>query len=459
MNRLRIHNKGNTMSILSAGAVLSKILLDVNEDGASLKTLHETLGSKEVGLMRARGSAMKLLGKYIVEPVIVISNELYNSEDLDAALSLHIDLFTATYMQLFDIITASYGVGANTAVDLISTDRGGVERLAMGGLKLASENNVLTGVTPIDLLFQDGSIGNEAGKPKSGDSDTDDITITPGEQALYDAGLAYGREQGLEQGRKEGKKKAKSKKSKKPKKHTIHNFKVAGAKADLVIPNILQRRIEIVVEQSLPARVADGKKEAREATDLTVTIPVTIKLSAIFTTPENIVNAISPGHAKHSLSNRLDDFRASSISATEFFFATDLIKKYKKNKLKDKEGLLKLLQSRKISANSKVVDQGIIGFEKYYTMYILSKDTKTIVENSLGGKLSKPKYKDDFLEAGYGLSVSIMDEDAERMTVYMKDLRGSSKLSYRAMSKNSKSGGGDVTELMKAIMAGKPPVY
>ena len=453
MNRLLIHNKGNTMSILSAGAVLSKILLDVNEEGASLKTLHKTLGSKEVGLMRARGSAMKLLGKYIVEPVIVISNDLYNSEDLDAALSLHIDLFTATYMQLFDIITATYGVGANTAVDLISTDRGGLERLAMGGLKLASENNVLTGVTPIDLLFQDAGIGNEAG---GRNSPKNPVPLTPTEQALYDAGLKYGRKQGLVRGIKEGKKKAKSKK---PNKHTIHNFKVAGSKADLVIPNILQRRIEIVIEQSLPARVATGDKPAREATDLTVTIPVTIKLSAIFTTPENIVNAISPEHTRHSFSNRLDDFRASSISATEFFFATDLIKKYKKNKLKDKEGLLKLLQSRKISANSKVVDQGIIGFEKYYTMYILSKDTKTIVENSLGGKLSKSKYKDDFLEAGYGLSVSIMDEDAERMTVYMKDLRGSSKLSYRAMSKNSKSGGGDVTELMKAIMAGRPPAY
>ena len=438
------------MSIIAAGSLLSKLLIDVNDNGASLNTLHETLGSREVGLIRAGGSAMKLLGKYIVEPVIVLSNDLYNSEDLDAALSMHVDLFTATYMQLFDVITASYGIDPNVTVDLIGTDTGGLERLAMAGLKLASEGNALTGVTPIDNLFRDSSLGNEASKPK-----TDD-TVTPEEQALYDAGLEYGREQGLERGREEGKKAAKNKKSKK---YTINNLKVSGSKADLVIPNILQRRIEIVIEQPLPARVATADQEAREATDLTVTIPITIKLSAIFTTPGNIVNAISPGHTKHSFSNRLDDFRATSISAMEFFFATDLIKKYKKNKLKDKEGLLKLLQSRKFSANSKAVDKGIIGFEKYYTMYILSRDTKTIVENSLGGKLAKSKYKDNFLEAGYGLSVSIMDEDAERMTVYMKDLRGSSKLSYRVMSKNSKSGGGDVTELMKAIMAGKPPAY
>ena len=434
------------MSILSAGAILSKILLNVNEKGANLKTLHETLGSKEVGLMRARGSAMKLLGKYIVEPVIVVSNDLYNSEELDAALSLHIDLFTATYMQLFDIITTAYGVGANTAIDLIGTDRGGLEKLAMAGLKLASENNILTGVTPIDLLFKDGSIGNEAGGP----------TPQQQQEAIYRAGLERGLKQGRDEGLKQGRLESKGKRIRK---HTIHNFKVASAKADLVIPNILQRRIEIVVEQSIPAKLDSSGKTVKEGVDLTVTIPVTIKLSAIFTTPENIVNAISPEHSRHKFSNRLDDFRASSISAMEFFFATDLIKKYKKNKLRDKEGLLQLLQSRKISANSKVADQGIIGFEKYYTMYLLSKDAKTIIENSLGGKLSNHKYKEDFLEAGYGLSVTVMDEDAERVTVYMKDLRGSSKLSYRVMAKNSKSGGGDVTELMKAIMAGRPPVY
>jgi len=221
---------------------------------------------------------------------------------------------------------------------------------------------------------------------------------------------------------------------------------------DLLIPNAIQRTISITVETTMEKPGTDGVYHS-----ITFQIPVTIKLAVIFTDTDNIINAISTQSDKFAFGNRLDDYRAGAISMADFIFAGDLIEKYKSKKFKDKDNLMNLLRSRELSANSKIISNGFAGFEKFYNMYIISPETRKAIEAEVGSPL-KAKGKDLFLERGLGLSVTTVDPDYERVAMMFKDIRGHTDLSFRnATKKDSK--GSDYSEIIKALMANKPPVF
>jgi len=228
---------------------------------------------------------------------------------------------------------------------------------------------------------------------------------------------------------------------------------MSAAHKDLLVPNAIQRTLSITLERPVETVPETGKIYTR-----TMVISVLVKLAVIFTSKENIINSIEAKSDEYSFSNRLDDYRAGAISLTDFVFASDLINKYKNKKLKDKDGLLTLIQSRELSANSKMLTNDFAGFEKYYNMYLVSPDTKAAIEKSVKAKLSTPNGKDRFLERANGLSVTVVDPDYERIQIMIKDTRGKTQLSFRGAVKKEKNGS-DYSEIIKALLANKSPSF
>jgi len=228
---------------------------------------------------------------------------------------------------------------------------------------------------------------------------------------------------------------------------------MSAAHKDLLVPNAIQRTLSITLERPVETVPETGKVYTR-----TMVISVLVKLAVIFTSKENIINSIEAKSDEYAFSSRLDDYRAGAISLTDFVFASDLINKYKNKKLKDKDGLLELIQSRELSANSKMLTNDFAGFEKYYNMYLVSPDTKAAIEKSVKAKLSTPNGKDRFLERANGLSVTVVDPDYERIQLMVKDTRGKTQLSFRGAVKKEKAGS-DYSEIIKALLANKSPSF
>lgn len=392
--------------ILSALGQVTNILYETNENGLTGKALLDALESKDVQLMKADGSMLRLLNNYIVEPVAVISKNLKDDEIIDKVLGLHTDMFTGFYMQAYTLLTTVYGKDTSIAIDVLGTDNGGINRVLLRGARVAVEDRDFLG----ELMCEDFSLSIEG---------TSAISI----------------------------------RHKKPKEEPSSSkalTKLHEGHKDLYIPNAMQRTIEITVRQK-----GNGKMGS-----LAVTIPVTIKTHVIYTDTENIINALKPNSDDKSFFNRVDEYRAGAISLSDLVFTGDLIKQYKENRLKDGDKLLELINARKLSANSKMASRNspFPGFEKYYNMYIISAEDKISIEKHLRGKLSKPKYKEAFLEQGYGLSVTVMDQDYERVQIMMKDIRGCTDLTYKTVSKVDKKGS-DMDEIVKALMANRPPVF
>ena len=420
--------------IMSSVGTILRLVKNIEESDGVAKGTLKTLNDKQIGLIRADGSMMKLLDKYIVEPIAVVSDDLKDVEELDSILGLHADMFAAYYMQVFDVLRNYYGLEIQTIIDTLATDNGGLGRVIRKGIdegivlgkETVSVDNLLD-----DLLLacEDDKVSNVAvGRHPAG------TNAHAGKRANM-------------------RKEASAKKVvASPKNVTKFSVGLSGQTKDLLIPNAIQRTIQVTAEVKVPDPVEAGKSITK-----TIVYPITIKLAVIFTSISNIVNSITTNGDEYSFSSRLDDYRSGAISLLDFLTASDLIKKYKERKLKDKDALLDLINSRAFSANSKALSNGFVGFEKFYNMYLLSPEAKISVERAVKAKLSS-KGKEKFLEAGNGLSVTVVDPDYERIQLMVKDIRGTSDLSFRKAIKTDKNGS-DYSEIIKALVASKPPAF
>lgn len=201
----------------------------------------------------------------------------------------------------------------------------------------------------------------------------------------------------------------------------------------------------------------DGKKIKGDfSVSKTIVIPITIKANIIVTDISNIINMLKPNDRTKKFGYRLDEWKSGSISLRELIFCGDLIKAYKGNKLSDKDGLLSIIKRREESANSKLISAGVIGFEKFYNMLIVSADEKILLNKHVGGNIDNERYKDELLTEAHALTLTIVDPDYERCNIVTKDIRGKSEISFKALKKKKDN---DLNDIYKALVANRSPVF
>lgn len=338
--------------------------------------------SNKTKLALSGGSMLKVLGSYIVQPVIVVSDDLKHSEVIEKLLTLHVDMFAGFYLQIFQILKTQYGL---SSVDIVSV-------LGTGGKNLMRD-----------------MIGNESSSDHYQEFLDDSIDLSIGNES--------------------------------------NKVSLADSKVELSIPNVLMRTVDITTTTTL----ANGG-------ELTITLPITIKATIKFVKTQAIAEVLDVKGEDFSLKAALEDYRSSARGLSDLVFASDLIAKYKKAKLGQSSDLLDVVEANTLSANKKVISKGMVGYEKYYIMYILSDTDKVRIENTLRGKLAKHRTKEEFLTQAGGLSVTLVDEDRERITIGLKDLHGNSDMSFKALSKK-KDKSGDIDEIIKALLVSKSPVF
>jgi len=462
--------------LLSTMMSVLTLATNVSEDGAAKGTLN-TLQDKKVKLLKADGSMMKVLGDYIIEPIAVVSNDLRDVDELDNILGLHMDLFTSYYMQVYDVLTQQYGIGVSTAIDTLGTDNGGLMRGVSKGLSIATESidshDYLGDLIKMGELSTESDSGLKRGTPEYLKATSDEATAkvlgaSKGETMSIHSKVVNERKRisATERAKYDEKdkhdKRVRDEASRSPKHDRIHRLNRDTIKEktmlhdgmkDLLIPNAIQRTLDIIAEVPMAKPGTDGQFYTR-----TYHIPVTVKLAVIFTSTENLVNMVSSENNEYAFSSRLEDYRAGAISMADFLLATDLIKRYKKHKLKDKDGLMAINRSRELSGNSKMITNGFAGFEKFYNMYILSPEDKAAVSKAVGANILTTKGKDAFLAHSAGISVSVADPDYERLSIQIKDIRGKTDLSFKKAIKKDKNDS-DYGEIIKALMANKTPSF
>jgi len=452
------------------GAVFGAVN-NANQSGASAAQMQEEIKKalKNTKLITTNGSMTKLLSDMIIEPIAIVSNSLKHEEVLQKVLELNTDIFASFYLQVVEILKNMYGLNATEILTLTGSDNeilsgyvaGNVMSLAREERDFISElfkGNILS-INMSKEDIQEDRLDLDKEKfdyQKDRDNEkakADDLKFR------YQKGQDRARDRQIKT---EAQRKAQEQADKNNRDDLIRNHKdtlgdaqkigsLRETELDEVLKSALIRNVEL---KMIINKEVDGIKFQHA-----VVMPITIKTHVVFTDVQNILRVLAPNSQTKTFGYRLDEYRAGAISFTDLIFAGDLIKEYKDNKFKDKEGLLSMINSRVLSANSKLLsEKTAIGFEKYYNMYFINQSDKVIIEKHLNGKLVDEKYKQKFLEQGHGMLLSVLDTDYERCQIFTKDIRGISDIPFRALAKrNSKTN--DFEEIMKAMLSSRPPVF
>ena len=122
--------------VVNVGDVITR------NNGDPKKILNELLvkENKRDKLLATDGTLTKLLQTCTVEPFIVCSNAVSESEVYEDTVNMLTDLFTSWYLQAMEILRGKSGLDMETAIDVLGTDNGGLLRAGRKALGIALED-------------------------------------------------------------------------------------------------------------------------------------------------------------------------------------------------------------------------------------------------------------------------------------------------------------------------------
>lgn len=463
---------------------------------------------KNLPALASDGSITKFLSNFIVEPVVIITKDARETEAADKLALLNTDIFASFYLQAFHALADLHGFDPMVAVNVLGTDNS-----SMFGVLLDKglDQGIRFGVSKLDRQDYFGNLINPNSKYLSFSCETRDIDgedlfnkIVNDPDAFW---MAYGwcnKEQQdylynamkdtLISSIKSGKIDMSSleiranlaRKTGNSKGITEESFKeicrLVSTKYNYTGKCAVSNPIgfkHVFVDKDktgyLSSKIADDQAENlyyinhrdlkitlnvkyNNGDTKTIIIPITVKTHIIVTHIDQILNMLKPNDRTKKFGYRLDEWKAGAISLKELIFCGDLIDSYKKNKLKDKEGLLDIVKKREESANSKLITSDMVGFEKYYNMLIVTADEKVLLNKHIGGDILNERYKQELLTEAHALTLSVVDQDYERVYILTKDIRGRSDVTFKAIAKKSNKES-DSTDILKALIANRPPVF
>lgn len=431
----------------SALATLTTIFDHVASGEGNGMELVEKL-NKKYDLITSNGSITKLLSNYIVEPVILATYDARESEVFDSVSNLNTDIFTSFYMQAFQVLTNQMDIDARTAVNLLSTDSSafspksllelgqyvqGKKALAgvVGGAAAAVENyNYLEILNNPKNKFLKVNFASEGPFDQNEEPAEVEIPLYPDNikrnDKIYQNKDLYEIE-----------------------KHPLYAVQTRNL------------NLEISIDYKSTAMRQKYEEQGKEPpTQLkTIVIPIIIKAHIIVLGVQDIINALKPNSRTKSLSYRIDEWRAGAISFKDLIFCSDLIRDYKDVKKKDRNSIVELINARNLNANLNTI-YGAKGFESNYNMIICTTNDKVKIDKAMNGDIFKEGVKQKFLADMHAIGCTVLDEDYERLSILIKDIRSRSDVGYKAIQKRKPgSAEQDLIKMTQALLMNKQLVF
>lgn len=423
-------------------------------NGESMKS-HVDNAINRLELLEISGSLARLVNSMSVNPIIITTEEARRSPAYNDAIKVQIDIFCAFYLSAFKLLTDVYGIGAKMAIGALNT---GVQSVY---------GKFLAGESYIENLFSSSPIKISSEASIKLKNKTNIVSIKDGETKKT---LTEGNYDILTE---------------------VNKIK------DSVVEKVQYRQLELVIDittgrtvnrefekkEKVWDRDPDGRliidkdgnaKSTDEINSLKldeeyskikkIVIPILVKTSVIETDLKNISALIRPFDSEKSFINRWREWRSGGISFLDFLFCGDLIKEYRKDKFKDKEDLLSIINRRTATSTIKSMKMingkmsGLAGFEDKYNMFLIGKEDLRTLSALTKQDLTRAAGKQKFLDQAHGLLYGVLDDDYERLSIFIDDFQQETKTSYKAIS-GKKDGQIDMTELMKALMMGRPMAF
>lgn len=424
-------------------------------------------------VLEADGSSFKLTNKLIVEPLVLITESMWNDQNnLKNILNLVADMFAAQYIRTFKVLVSFYAEAPFSAVRLLGTEDDirmtknmGLEddylhKLINGYIGIEDEDNeFIKNFDKYNPLERSG--GGILPTPKYLEK-----SITVKERNMFDPknptslGAIYERHIDLTFEHTNI-----SIPENFPRDNVPYMAKYSEDDLDNMTPEKREKAVHENIEHKQKFLEKKYGKNSKMISDHTtkssITIPITIRLNLKQAPINELSNGLSPANRDKSFRYRWDSLAAGLISFKNFIMADDLMTEYKDNKLKDRAQIIKTLKDIEISANKKLLSSSkAVGFNLYYSTLICSTDDLKLLEKTvIGGSITNNAHKESLCKALKAMFIIPVNLDREKIEIYTKDTSGVStvflsELNRRGSNKNDLS---DVLGMVQAL-ATKTPI-
>lgn len=429
--------------------------------GDSEKTPEERL--KIIRNAYSSGSMGAFMKRYIVQPTIFISKSAYRQEDIHDLINRQLDIFAGFYVDVFKTIISNYGIDPEIGVSVMGTGGGQAMvadsvLLTVGGLALSGydylkklQNSVEDFESLVRSFESEEFFGMIPSFEASEEKDLESDLKTAGKSSVIkeeDDKLkeVFVRRMGKDVSILDNQvtydfyiRKVEMRFTTNPK----QTYASGGIKTDK-----LNKKGELVPDKERGVEVPDK---------IEFTIPITIKATIISMDPRDLTNALEPKKRETGFFRRLEELRSGRIGYKEFFLGSDLIQARKQHRLKDVNNLISQLEKNIASANLKTLGTGMVGFEKYYNMFIITQEDEKRVRDVTGWDIVNNNGKERFLTALNAFSCLLVDTDYDKVGLMIKDVDDVSIVDRAKLKKKSKKD--DITDLVHAIMVGQAPRF
>lgn len=179
----------------------------------------------------------------------------------------------------------------------------------------------------------------------------------------------------------------------------------------------------------------DGKNGNKKVDNDEYIIPITIVGTIKVVPVEEIIVAVSNYDYKKSFTYRYREWRSGGISLADLVFASDLIQEYKKNKLSKDSKLMSDIEMKKRASGIRQTVTGTIGAEVSYNMIQVTDYELEMIEKAYNKKLDSYNNRNAFLKVLNAHNLSVVDDDAERVQIFISDIQGSMDVGFNKLMK------------------------
>lgn len=434
------------------------------------RTALETKGynATEETLRRVKSGTLTGITKnLIVEPTIITTPNVRNSKVFDNLVSLNINLFTSFYIQAFQILSDVLGQRPIEAIDILSTNKytgAAMERYTRNKVydfllnKEALDTPMCLGdmdfTNPIFLLNQEDrnelktlleytvelDLNMEANPSmKNRGNQLYNNRVNTNQQINAAQQAQRAQRGGNKQNNNAGNNNTNNSNTTPVDRVTARTMtreKITDRidmykkQADAMYESLNQVLVRSI---NVKARRAGngGGASAGDEYIIPITIVGTIKVVPV----EEIIVAISNYDYKKSFTYRYREWRSGGISLADLVFASDLIQEYKKNKLSKDSKLMSDIETKKRASGIRQTVTGTIGAEVSYNMIQVTDYELEMIEKAYNKKLDSYNNRNAFLKVLNAHNLSVVDDDAERVQIFISDIQGSMDVGFNKLMK------------------------
>lgn len=188
----------------------------------------------------------------------------------------------------------------------------------------------------------------------------------------------------------------------------------------------------------------------------TVSLPMTVALNTVLSTPSNLVDIYSIGAGRTGFIERLRLVSAGELRFWgDFVMMNDLIDEHKRAAIRDNTGTY--MENRERDAKNRIAAllTGKVSLGTASNICIVNQRTLKKLEPAIGGKLTVNEIRKELFKRTYLALMIVVDTDWKEVTIYHRGMADGKTMPIAEFIRAKSKPGSDVSDLVNMFLAGK----